>query len=590
MHFSLQGASALLIAAITAGGLMTPSIPDLEKHAKISFDKSDIRIDETQNISDDHVLVITNLKTGSDKIEAQESVKDTGILFETKEYSVWNAVLEDGFTVKDALEDLNEEDFVLYAEPDSCLKVNNGDGTYDFDSGYQWHHKAIHTYEAWQQLDNLPSRTKVRVGIIDGVFQLQDNELWAAVNMTYSADFSTGEKKSVDWYSAKADHANMCAGIIAARSTDGNNISGVASGSKSNLVDLVCLSVYKDNNTDVLNSALASAITYAADVNCKVTSLSLGLYGSSSKLKTVELAVDYAYEKGMILVVASGNTGGKVYECPAYMENVVTVGNLRVDSNGALVREYTSSYGNIDLSAPGTDILTIDAHGSSAVVAGTSFAAPMVAGAMSLVMSVDSRIKPSEALDILISTAVDVGASGYDQYTGYGCIDCYAAVRKAVQKYKPSYLIDITIKSEKLEETIDNDSVRTSSIVTLFKNEILGTGTSNYSQAEAQKYLEGRVSVCDHFDRIFKSQAFWQKSLQISDDEFIKMVYQVVLGRTPTSTELAQGRSWISNYSRAHMIGKFMRLSTTKAAIKELYPRVKFGNYSERKYFWNCYF
>jgi len=62
---------------------------------------------------------------------------------------------------------------------------------------------------------------------------------------------------------------------------------------------------------------------------------------------------------------------------------------------------------------------------------GTSFAAPYVAGAAALVLSVNPSLGANEVLSLLESTAVDLGEPGFDPQFGRGLIDADAATRAA---------------------------------------------------------------------------------------------------------------------------------------------------------------
>jgi hypothetical protein len=59
---------------------------------------------------------------------------------------------------------------------------------------------------------------------------------------------------------------------------------------------------------------------------------------------------------------------------------------------------------------------------------GTSAAAPHVAAIAALILEGDSTLTPIEIYSILETTAVDVGTSGFDNFTGHGLIDATAAV------------------------------------------------------------------------------------------------------------------------------------------------------------------
>jgi hypothetical protein len=101
------------------------------------------------------------------------------------------------------------------------------------------------------------------------------------------------------------------------------------------------------------------------------------------------------------------------------------------DANDALAS--WSSFGSyVALAAPGVGIWTTSADGTYRSASGTSFSAPITAGAIALLMSVRPDLTASQIESTLYSTAVDLGAAGRDIYFGYGRIDTAAAVAAAV--------------------------------------------------------------------------------------------------------------------------------------------------------------
>ena len=65
---------------------------------------------------------------------------------------------------------------------------------------------------------------------------------------------------------------------------------------------------------------------------------------------------------------------------------------------------------------------------------GNSFAGPMFAGSLALMLSADPDLLTWDARQILIETATDVGSEGFDHQTGHGLINCYRAVREVLRR------------------------------------------------------------------------------------------------------------------------------------------------------------
>lgn len=82
----------------------------------------------------------------------------------------------------------------------------------------------------------------------------------------------------------------------------------------------------------------------------------------------------------------------------------------------------------------GLPSLMPDGSVKPAAVSGNSFAGPMMAGTLALMVSADPDLLPWDAREILVATATDVGPSGIDHETGHGLINCYRAVREVLRR------------------------------------------------------------------------------------------------------------------------------------------------------------
>lgn len=212
-------------------------------------------------------------------------------------------------------------------------------------------------------------------------------------------------------------HGTWVAGVAAMAANNGKGSAGVAWGSKIMPVRIA------DPNAYAYWSTVAQGIYWAADNGAKVVNVSYnGVSGSS----TVQSAAQYLRNKGGVVVVAAGNSGG--LESIAANDSMLTV--AATDQND--VRASFSSYGAyVDLSAPGVSLYTTTVGGGYSNASGTSFSSPVVAAAAALMLSANAKLTPADVDRILKSTALDLGTSGYDQYYGTGRVDAARAVAAA---------------------------------------------------------------------------------------------------------------------------------------------------------------
>jgi subtilisin family serine protease len=172
-------------------------------------------------------------------------------------------------------------------------------------------------------------------------------------------------------------------------------------------------------------SDIVLGIQWAISNGMDVINMSLG---SSYDVDSLRQACDAAYEAGIVVVAAAGNSGDTdsdndvIY--PARYASVIAVAATDL----ADMRTYWSSDGpEVELAAPGAGIYSTYKGGGYSTLSGTSMATPHVAGTVALMLGTDD-FSPDEVRLALTETAIDLGDSGRDNYYGYGLINAQAAV------------------------------------------------------------------------------------------------------------------------------------------------------------------
>jgi hypothetical protein len=176
-------------------------------------------------------------------------------------------------------------------------------------------------------------------------------------------------------------------------------------------------------------SEIVGGIMAAARQGRGVVNLSLGGPGPDALIRN---AVGAAVRKDVLVVAASGNDGpqGQV-TYPAGYPHVLTAG--AIDRDG-VVASFSSQSRFVDLVAPGTAITTawpINADESPTGYRtndGTSFAAPLVAGAAAWVWTVRPDLDSSQLFEVMRRSARDIDPPGRDPASGFGVLDVGAAL------------------------------------------------------------------------------------------------------------------------------------------------------------------
>ena len=217
-------------------------------------------------------------------------------------------------------------------------------------------------------------------------------------------------------------HGTFVASIIAARPGE-LPIVGVAPGVR--LMDVRFL----DSTNSFRSSdwqAFAQAVDYAVDNGADIINMSI--YANGRPPQSFADALDRAVRRGVIIVGIAGNNGTSEVMYPGRFGFVTAISATTADD---LLASFSNYGAEVAFCAPGDRITSITAGGRAITQSGTSFSAPYVTGVLALILSVNPNLTAAEAIDILRSTAVDLGPRGIDTRFGAGLIDALAAVAAA---------------------------------------------------------------------------------------------------------------------------------------------------------------
>lgn len=307
-------------------------------------------------------------------------------------------------TVEDIQDIYNASD-IEYIEPNYYLSLSAApnDTYYPQQQGYM---DLINAEYYWS---NGNTGQGAKIAVIDSGLATNHSDIdYSRVITGYNyIDNNTDTSDSIS-------HGTMVTGIIAATRNNGIGIAGLLNG-----VSVIPLKITNSADQIPLNYVLKAIDDAVNEYDADVINMSLG---TSSVSISLEESINSAVDNNVIVVAAAGNdaqNGNPVYY-PAAYPNVVSVGS--VGTNGTISADSTHNSG-VTVTAPGESIFSTHPNGI-AYGSGTSFAAPFVSAMAAAAKSQwGSASTPANFQSLLQSTVTDAGASGYDEYYGYGIIN-----------------------------------------------------------------------------------------------------------------------------------------------------------------------
>lgn len=225
-------------------------------------------------------------------------------------------------------------------------------------------------------------------------------------------------------------HGTGVAGVVAAEMSNGVGGVGVSGNFNTSVLPL---KVFHTGDISYV-STLIQAIDYAVAQEVDVINLSLG----GPQVSTLENeAIQGAIEAGIVVVAAAGNEAlkGNPINYPAAYDNVFSIGAVNRQNARASFSTYNEF---VDFVAPGESITTTGLQGKYVSANGTSYAAPIVSGAVAAMRALDSSLTIEEIKGLLKTTAIDLGAPGRDLHYGEGLIDL-EAVSEILQPFSVDF-------------------------------------------------------------------------------------------------------------------------------------------------------
>ena len=401
-----------------------------------------------------------------------------------------------------AVTELSRDPHVEYAQPNWVKRavVYTPNDTYFASSGawgqdYQdlWGVRSIGTEYAWDVTRGAGAIVAVVDTGVDRTHADLSGNVWTnpadplngidddhngLIDDTYGWSFANNTNDTID----RHGHGTHVSGTIAAQDNNALGVVGIAPDAK--IMPIKGLG--DDGSGDTFG--LAQGILYAAEHGADVVNNSWGCNARCPSDPATEDTVKQANSLGTVVVFAAGNSNDDVaYYSPSNSPYVISVGAS--DPNGA--RAYFSNFGMLDVAAPGSGkttggmalpergILSLKSAicspelcppelivaGNYVRQAGTSMAAPHVAGLAALLASQHPTWTPEQIRQAIRRSADDLNGNGYDTDLGYGRI----SARKAVLEPTP------------LEVLLTSPLVTQNAYSTVIQGRASGTGFQSYT-------------------------------------------------------------------------------------------------------------
>ena len=323
---------------------------------------------------------------------------------------------------------LNRSALVSYAEPNFILRATATPNDPLFPELYGLNNTGqtggkrdadIDAPEGWDAagLGGFPATGGTKIGIVDtGIDQTHPDLSGKTVDCGAAFGGTVVNGACAD----DNMHGTHVAGTIAAKANNATGVAGVAF--NSNLS--ICKALYTAAGTG-LTSDVANCINWTHTRGAKVISMSLG-GGDSATLKA---AVVNAWKgggaTGSVLVAAAGNDGDGTLNYPAAYPEVVSV--AATDQNDARA-SFSNANADVEIAAPGVNVLSTIPGGQYAELSGTSMATPHASGAAGVLWTLFPADTAAGIRSRLTSAVDDLGPAGRDPSFGFGRINlCKAA-------------------------------------------------------------------------------------------------------------------------------------------------------------------
>lgn len=221
---------------------------------------------------------------------------------------------------------------------------------------------------------------------------------------------------------------------------------GIAPGSKPLSVRIA------DDNGQSSSFLIAQGTMAAVDAGAQIINISLG---GTRRSTLVENALGYARDAGIVVVASAGNNGMEGVMYPASSPLVSGIG--AVDALNQHL-DFSNTGSQIAMSAPGYAVNAAYPGDQAAVVTGTSFSSPIIAGTIAATMSNGGSrtLSATAALNAVTSNLIDIGPQGDDPGTGAGVPDMWRILNGNTPGIHDAAITSVTTRGNQVQLLVQN--------------------------------------------------------------------------------------------------------------------------------------
>ncbi|MGX5716362.1 S8 family serine peptidase [Arthrobacter sp. MAHUQ-56] len=274
----------------------------------------------------------------------------------------------------------------------------------------------VDAVEAW----NVTTGSAIAVAVLDSGVATDNPDI--SPKVVARANFSSASTNEDNY-----GHGTHVAGSVAATVDNSIGVAGVCPG-----CSILAGKVLNDSGVGS-SSGLASGINWAVNKGAKVINMSLGVRAS----KTLETAVNNAWNKGVVLVAAAGNGGNQAKIYPGAYTNVIAVG--ATDNNDAKASFSTYGASWVDIAAPGVNVFSTFPNHPFVLASqnhralgydvgnGSSMSSAIVAGVAALAWKAHANAT-NTSVRANVESSGEIKA-GTETYWAHGRVNAYNAVK-----------------------------------------------------------------------------------------------------------------------------------------------------------------